>query len=92
MTSTHRVSTNGWRIESISKAIDPEVVSTQDNLLESLVVEEHIEGRGVGLLPRVVGLVLHAAVGLLLEAGIGLRGAQAGDKVCPSHKPEKFIG
>ena len=90
--TTHRVSTNGWRIESISKAIDPEVVSTQDNLLESLVIEEHIEGGGVGLLPRVVGLVLHAAIGLLLETGIGLRGTQARDKVCPSHKPEKFIG
>ena len=59
--------------------------------MESLVVEEHVEGRGVGLLPRVVGLVLHAAIGLLLETRIGLRSTQAGDKVCPGHKPEKFI-
>ena len=58
--------------------------------MESLVIEEHVEGGGICLLPRVVGLVLHAAVGLLLETGIGLWGAQAGDKVCPSHKPEKF--
>ena len=86
--STYRVPTNWRRFESISKAIDPEVVSSQNNLLESLVIEEHVKGGGVRLLPRVVGLVLHAAIGLLLEAGIGLGCAQARDKVCASHKPE----
>ena len=88
---TYRVSTNWWRIESISKAIDPEVVFTQDNLLESLVIEEHVECRGVCLLSGVVGLVLHAAIGLLLETRVGLWGAKAGDKVCASNKPEKWI-
>ena len=87
---TYRVSTNWWRIESISKAIDPEVVSTQDNLLESLVIEEHVECRGVCLLSRMVGLVLHATIGLLLETRVGLWGAEAGDKVCASNKPGKI--
>ena len=49
------------------KASYPEVVTTQDNLLESLVVEEHVNGAGVGDLAGVVGLVFLATPGVFIH-------------------------
>ena len=68
------------------KASDPEVVTTQDNLAESLVVEKHIDGAGVCDLPGVVFLVLHTAI-TLLQSGVLSSGAEAGDEVCPGDEP-----
>ena len=68
------------------KASYPEVVSTQDNLLESLVVEEHVDGAGVGHLACVVLLVLHAALPLI-NTGVILPGAKAGHEVSSRDKP-----
>ena len=68
------------------KASYPEVVTTQDNLLESLVVKEHVDGAGVGHLAGVVLLVLHAALALV-DAGIFLPGAEAGHEVSAGDEP-----
>ena len=87
---THGVSTNRRRSESLLKASYPEVVTPQDNLLESLVVEEHVDGAGVGHLPGVVLLVLHAAFSLI-DAGIILSGAKAGDEVSSRDKPVRQL-
>ena len=86
---TYSVPTN-WRWGEVSKAIDPEVVFPQDNLLESLVIEEHVDGAGVRLLPSVVLLVLHAPGRLRLEARVLVGWTHAGHEVCTSHKPGIF--
>ena len=86
---TYSVPTN-WRWGEVSKAIDPEVVFPQDNLLESLVIEEHVDGAGVRLLPSVVLLVLHAPGRLRLEARVLVGWTHAGHEVCTSHEPEIF--
>ena len=72
------------------KASYPEVVSTQDNLLESLVIEEHVDGAGVGHLTGVVLLVLHAALALV-DAGIVLAGPDAGHEVSARDKPVREL-
>ena len=72
------------------KASYPEVVTTQDNLLESLVVEEHVDGAGVRHLAGVVLLVLHAALALV-DAGIFLPGAKAGHEVGAGDEPVRQL-
>ena len=72
------------------KASDPEVVTTQDNLLESLVVEEHVNGAGVGDLPGMILLVLHAAIAPL-EAGVLDSGAIAGHEVRARDEPVRQV-
>lgn len=54
--------------------------------MESLVVEEHVDGAGVCDLPGVVLLVLDTALSLL-QPGVLPSRAEAGDEVRPGDEP-----
>ena len=81
--------TKRWGPISGVQTGQPEKVFAQDNFLEGLVAEEHVDGAGVGQLTAVVGLVLEAAAGRVLElteSGIFGGGTHGGNKVCAGNE------